>query len=195
MNLIAKGLIFAGVLFSILNWLCLLSTLYKRRFVSPIFPAPSLLTTLGLALIDATRPYCWLGLFTDYTLFALVVAAPRLIAEFWHTSSFTRQALLAACDGPRHFMLSLHRSGYFVLRCTFDEGLPGRKTEGYISCFSVPGHWEEISDGRLRLSSYYGDRELTLIPEGASYMASEANYPAGTRYPYDSFDGIRFHRG
>lgn len=193
-NLIAKGLIYVGIFFSALNWLCLLGSLCKRRFISPAFPTPSLLTTLGLALMESTRSYCWLGLFTDYTLFAIMAAAPRLIAEVWHTSSFTRQALLAAVDAPRHIMLSLHRGGYFLLRGTFDARVPCGVQKGFISSFNVAGRWEEISDGRLRLGSYYGERTLTLVPEGTGYAASEANYPADTRLPYDSLDGLRFHR-
>ncbi len=193
-SLIAKGLICVGVLFSALNWLCLLGSLCKRRFMSPAFPAPSLLTTLGLALMASTRPYWWLGLFTDYTLFAMVAAAPRLIAEVWHTSSFTRQTLLAAVDGPRHFRLSLHRGGYFLLRGTFDAGVASSVPGGFISSFSVPGRWEELSTGRLRLGSYYGERALTLVHEGTGYAASEANYPTDTCFPYDSLDGLRFHR-
>jgi hypothetical protein len=193
-NLIAKGLICVGILFSLLNWLCLFGSLCKRRFVSPAFPAPSLLTTLGLALMESTRSYCWLGLFTDYTLFAMMAAATRLIAEVWHTSSFTRQALLAAVDGPRHFMLSLHRGGYFLLRGTFDAGVPCGVKGGCISSFNVAGRWEKISDGRLRLGSYYGERALTLVPEGTGYAASEANYPTDRRFLYDRLDGLRFHR-
>lgn len=159
-----------------------------------MFPAPSILTTVGLALMASTRPYCWLGLFTDYTLFAIVVAAPRLIAEVWSTSVFTRQALLAAHDGPRHFILSLHRGGHFLLRGTFDAGVPGRVQGGFISGFSVPGRWETNSNGHLHLWSYYGDRELTLVPEGTYYEAGESNYPADIRFRYDSLDGLRFHR-
>jgi len=107
MNTVATIFIGIGAFLSVGNWLCLLSSLFRPRFVSPVFPAPSLLTTIGLALLDSTRPYWWIGLFTDYTLFGLLAATPRLITEAWRLSSFTRQQLLVADDGPRHFTLSL----------------------------------------------------------------------------------------
>ena len=194
MNSVATILIGIGAFLSVGNWLCLLSSLRGRRFVSPVFPAPSLLTTLGLALLDATRPYWWLGLFTDYTLFGLLAATPRLIADAWRLSSFTRQQLLVADDGSRHFTLSLHRHGYFLLRATFDSGVPCNEHGAFISSFGAPGRWEETSDGQLRLWSYREDRELTLHPHNSDYIASEAHYPDDVSFPYDHLNGLQFHR-
>lgn len=82
MNFVAAVLIGVGAFFSVCNWLCLLSSLRRRRFVSPVFPAPSLLTTLGLALADSTRPYWWVGLLTDYTFFSLLAARSYTAPDF-----------------------------------------------------------------------------------------------------------------
>ena len=194
MNSVATILIGIGTFLSVGNWLCLLISLRGRRFVSPVFPAPSLLTTLGLALLDSTRAYWWFGLFTDYTLFGLIAATPRLIAEGWRLSSFTRQQLLAADDGPRHFTLSLHRHGYFLLRATFDPGVPCNEHGAFINSFGAPGRWEETSDGNMRLWSYRDERELTLHRRDAGYIASESHYPADVPFPYDYLDGLHFHR-
>ena len=194
MNSVATILIGVGASLSVGNWLCLLSSLRGRRFVPPVFPAPSLLTTLGLALLDLTRPYWWLGLLTDYTLFGLLAATPHLIADAWRLSSFTRQQLLAADDGPRHFTLTLHRHGYFLLRATFEAGVPCNEHGAFINGFGAPGRWEETSDGHLRLSSYRGERELTLHRRESDYIATEAHYPADVPFPYDRLDGLQFHR-
>ena len=194
MNTAATALIGIGAGLSVLNWLCLLSSLLRRRFVSPVFPAPSLLTAIGLALLDSTRPYWWVGLFTDYTLFGLLAATPRLIADAWRLSSFTRQQLLIAHDGPRHFTLSLHRHGYFLLRATFDPGVPCNEHGGFINSFGAPGRWEQTSDGQLRLWSYREDRELTLQSDSSDYIAHESHYSDNAPFPYDRLDGLQFHR-
>jgi hypothetical protein len=194
MIFVAAILIGVGAFFSVCNWLCLLSSLRRRRFVSPVFPASSLLTTLGLALADSTRPYWWVGLLTDYTFFALLAATPRLISEAWRLSSFTRQQLLVADDGPRHFTLSLHRQGHFLLRATFDTGVPCNEHGAFISSFGAPGRWEEALDGHLRLWSYREGRELLLQPLKSDYVASETHYPDDAPFPYDRLDGLQFHR-
>lgn len=194
MSTAAAVLIGVGVALSALNWLCLLTSVLRQRFVSPVFPAPSLLTTIGLALLDDTRPYWWVGLFTDHTLFGLLAATPRLVAEAWRLSSFTRQQLLVADDGPRHFTLSLHRHGYFLLRGTFDPGVPCNEHGAFAGSFGAPGRWEQRSDGQLRLWAYREDREVTLYPDDSDYVACEFNYPEDVAFPYDYLGGLRFRR-
>jgi hypothetical protein len=194
MNTVATMLIGIGAFLSVANWLCLLSSLYRRRFVSAVCPAPSILTTIGLALLDSTRPYWWVGLFTDYTLFGVLAATPRLIVGAWRLSSFTRQQLLVADDGPRHFVLSLHRHGHFLLRATFDPGVRCDEHGAFISTFGAPGRWEATSDGQLRLWSYRDARELTLQPVSSGYVASESHYPNDVLFPYDRLTGLQFHR-
>lgn len=170
MNFVAAVLIGVGAFFSVCNWLCLLSSLRRRRFVSPVFPAPSLLTTLGLALADSTRPYWWVGLLTDYTFFALLAAAPRLISEAWRLSSFTRQQLLVADDGPRHFTFSLHRRGHFLLRATFDAGVPCGQDRSIRSpsctrcvCLRLPVRTRNIR-GRAPPSAALMYADTALVP-------------------------------
>lgn len=192
-NIVATIVIGIGAFLSVLNWFCMVGSIRGKRFVSPVFPAPSLLTTAGLALLDSTRPYWWVGLFTDYTLFALLAAAPRLVSEAWNLSSFTRQRPLVADDGPRHFTISLHRRGHFLLQATFVPSAPASEHGVLIKSFGAPGRWEETSDGRLRLWSYRENRELTLQPHSSYYIASEAHYPNDAPFPYDRLDGLQFH--
>jgi hypothetical protein len=187
-------LISIGVLLSALNWSCLLSSWRGRRHVSPVFPAPSLLTAIGLALLARTRPYWWLGLLTDWTVFSLLAALPRLVAEIWHTSSFTRQQLLEAQDGPSRFTLSLHRGGRFLLRAAFEPPVPSNEHGALIASFGEVGRWEETADGALRLWAYRENRELTLRPDASSYLTRESNYPREAPFPFDSLDGLQFRR-
>jgi hypothetical protein len=192
MNATATALIAIGIGLSLLNWLCLLSSLLRGRFFYAVFPAPSLLTAIGLAILDSTRPYWWVGLFTDHTLFGLLASTPRLVADAWRLSSFTRQQLLTASDGPRHFTLSLHRNGYFLLRGTFDPGVPSNEHGAFINSFGAPGRWEQTSDGQLRLWSYRGDRELMLQSNSSFYIAHESHYPDDAPFPYGRLEGLQF---
>lgn len=157
-----------------------------------MFPAPSVFTALGLALLDKSRPYWWVGLLTDYTFFALLIAIPSMVADAWRTSSFTRIQLLHADDAPRQFELSLHRGGHFLLRATFEPPMPCNSHGACISSFGAVGHWQEMLDGRLRLWGYREERVLTLEWTETDYLAHEEHYPDGVECPYDALDGVRF---
>lgn len=192
MNTVAFILIGLGVVLSLLNWSYLIGSWVSGRYMSPIFPAPSILTTLGLALYDQTRPYWWVGLLTDYTLIALVIAIPRLAAEVWRTSHFTRLQLLVAEDPPRRFQLSLHRGGHFLMQATFEPPLIRDTHDSHVVAFGTVGHWQEVADGQLRLWGYRETRVLTLMLTEAGYVAREEHYPIGATYPYDALDGLVF---
>ncbi len=175
-----------------MNWACLLASWFSKRHVSPVFPAPSLLTALGLALLEPTRPYWWAGLLTDYTFFGLVITAPALLAEVWHTSRFTRMQLVRAEDPPRRFELSLHRGGHFWLRATFEPPTPCNPRGGRINSYGAVGHRRAEPDGRLRLWGYGEQRELTLERTEDGYLSREEHYPEAAEFPYDSLAGVRF---
>jgi hypothetical protein len=194
MNTIAFILIGVGVLFSLLNWLFLFGSWFSKRYMSPALPAPSILTALGLALHDQTRPYWWLGLLTDYTLVALVIAIPRLAVEVWRTSRFTRLKLLIAEDPPRRFQLSLHRGGHFLLQAKFEPPLLHNAHGARIVAFGAAGRWQDVTDGQFRLWGYREDRVLTLVRTAADYVAREDHYPADVEYQYDALDGLVFRR-
>ena len=177
---------------SLLNWACLIGSWRSKRHISPVFPAPSVLTALGLVLLEETRPYWWVGLLTDYTLFGLLIKAPSLMAGAWRTSSFTRIALLRAEDAPRRFELSLHRGGHFLLRATFEPSVPCDSRGARITSFGAVGEWQGALDGRLRLWGYREERILTLQRADADFISHEEHYPESRESSYDSLDGLRF---
>lgn len=185
-------LIAIGVALSLLNWACLLGSWRSKRHISPAFPAPSVLTAMGLALLVETRSYWWVGLLTDYTFFGLLIAGPSLIAGAWRTSSFTRIQALHAQDAPRRFELSLHHGGHFLLRATFDPPIPCGSHGACTTSFGAVGRWQEVLDGRLRLWGYREERILTLERRDTDFISHEEHYPESTEYPYDSLDGLRF---
>jgi len=76
-RLAAYFLLGLGVGLSALNWTTLLGMWIKKTYISPVFPVPSVLTAIGLALFDETRAYWWLGLLTDYTFLTSIFAAVR----------------------------------------------------------------------------------------------------------------------
>lgn len=192
MNTAAYILLGVGVGFSLLNWACLFGSWFSKRHISPLFPAPSVFTALGLALLDRTRAFWWVGLLTDYTFFGLLIAAPSMVAGAWRTSSFTRVQLLRAEDAPRRLELSLHRGGHFLLRATFEPPMPCNPHGACISSFGAVGRWQDMLDGRLRLWGYREERVLTLERTNTDFIAHEEHYPAGTEFPYDALDGVTF---
>jgi hypothetical protein len=191
-NITAYILLGLGVGFSLLNWLCLFGSWFSKRHISPVFPAPSVFTALGLALLEQTRAYWWVGLLTDYTFFALLIVAPRMVAEAWRTSIFTRVQLLVAEGAPRRLELSLHRGGHFLLRATFEPPMSCDPHGACIMSFGAVGHWQEMLDGHLRLWGYREERVLTLERADSVYIAHEDHYPVDTEFPYDALDGVVF---
>jgi hypothetical protein len=192
MRIAALLLIWVGLSLSILNWACLFGAWRRRQRVSPVFPAPSVFTCLGLAWLEETRPYWWAGGLTDYTIFGMLMAAPAMIAAAWRTSSFTRIHLLQAEDAARRIELSLHRGGHFQLRATFAPGVPCDGQGACITWFGAKGRWQHALDGRLRLWGYRQERILTLRRTETDFMAEEEHYPEFREYPFDSLDGLRF---
>lgn len=181
-----------GIGFSLLNWGCLFGSWFNKRYISPVFPAPSVFTALGLALFEQTRAYWWVGLLTDYTFFGLVIATPSMIASAWRTSSFTRVQMLRAGDKPRRFELSLHRGGHFLLRATFEPPTPCNHHGAQVTSFGAVGRWQDMLDGGLRLWGYREERVLILERKDTDYVGHEDHYPEDREFPYDSLDGVKF---
>lgn len=192
MRIAALVLLGIGVALSLLNWASLVASWRKQRRGSPVFPPPSVLTALGLALLPETRAYWWVGLLTDYSFLALLIAAPSLSAQAWRRSSFTRIQLLHAQDAARRFELSLHRGGHFVLRATFEPPMPCDARGSRVASFGAVGQWQEAVAGRLRLWGYGEERVLTLERCDAGFISHEEHYPQGREYPYDSLTGLKF---
>ena len=191
MSLVALLFICTGAAVSLLNWAGLFAAWRRQRRASPVFPGPSVFTALGLALLEATRPYWWMGLLSDYTIFRLLLVAPAAIAAAWRTSSFPRIALLQAEDAARRFELSLHRGGHFLLRARFEPAVPCDRQGACITWFGAVGRWQDALDGRLRLWGYRQGRILTLQRTDTDFMSQEEHYP-GREFPFDSLDGLRF---
>lgn len=183
---IAVFLIAFGVAFSLLNWCCLLASYIGRKHVSMAFPFPSLITMLGLALLESTRSYWWIALLTDYTLLSL----PSLIATL-RESQVNRVQFFRADDPPRHFALSLHEGMRFRLRIEFDPRVPVDRYGAKVSSIDAGGIWWEQPDGQLWLFDYWGDRDLRLKRDGDDYLTTETNYRAGEGR-YDSLNALRF---
>lgn len=194
MMIVASVLLTIGVGLSLLNWACLFETWRTQRYISPVFPVPSVLTALGLRLLEPTRAYWWAGLFTDYTLFSLIYATPCILADEWRTSRFTRIHHMRAEDGPRQFELSLHRGGRFLLRVRFDPPTSCNAYSARIASSGLLGRWESTPNGQFRLTGYRDERALTLNPVANGYVGAEEGYPADAEYPYDSLGDLKFRR-
>ena len=181
-----------GLGLTCMNWACLFGSWVRKRYISPVFPAPSVLTALGLALLDRTRSFWWIGLLTDYTLFVLLVVAPRLAADAWRTSRFTRVQRFRAEDGPGRFELSLHRGARFLLRVTFDPSMPCGGQGAHVSGFGLVGGWQEMQDGRLHFRADRQERVFVLEKRDAGFVGCEERGPEGAGFLPGVLDGVEF---
>lgn len=192
MRVIAFTLIGLGAVLTAANWGALIASGRENRHISPFFPAASLLTLAGLALLPATRPYAWLALLTDYTLFAMAIALPKTVLGAWRTSRFTLVRLFEASDPPRQFRLSLHRGGYFLVSARFAPPVRANRRGALIQSFGAAGRWAQ-EPGGFRLTDYQDSRILQLRRRDRStYVSDEANYPKDKEFPYDSMQSLEF---
>jgi len=192
MRIVAFILIGIGGAFSLLNWISLIGTIQTKRPTSIGFPAPSLLTALGLSLLAETHHYWWIALFTDYSLFVIPIALPRLIAGAWQTSALTRVKRLQAAGKQRRVELSFHRGGHFTLRITYKPALTCNSYGALVASIGAVGKWQGLPDGTMRLWGYWGERTLILQPADTGCISQEEHFPEGQEHSHHSLGGLEF---
>lgn len=157
------GLLVLGGLVSLLNWLTLCFTWRTGQFRSAVPLVGALFLGAGMLLVPAVRPFAWLALLLDYGTLAFLYALPRLIKEFWNTSSFR---ILQTYTGQSHSKtveIRLYRAGVCTLRQTFlrKKGETGLLQSGNI------GTWLREGD-RLVLMLQGGKAIFKTAPEAVS---------------------------
>jgi len=131
-------------------------------FVGPVF------LTAWILLSSRSRwlvPAAWL---TDIgTIYALILA-PRLLSEWWSTSSFTRIMTLEGKHEKQEAVLSLHSKGHYLLR---KEWKRGRDEQGIVS-LGEPGTYSGERD-RYELVSFHGIKRILRRSSRGSFKVEE----------------------
>jgi len=164
MNLFPMILVSIGVMFVILNWTCLLTSLFTRKFSSMVPPLGGLFVTIGLLFDAGGRRYAWLGLPADCGFWALLAAAPLLIRDARRRSRRNLVMKLIGSFDSVSLTLSLYRNDYFCIELA--HALPPN-TVGWNARSSF-GSWSQES-GRMVLRSH------TDAPEHPSRMVMTFN--------------------
>lgn len=120
-------LLVVGLIFPALSLFTEMASLWDRwrhqKHSSPVFIpfiGPILLTSW--VLIDHNPlwwiPFVWIA---DIGTMAFLVISPRLIADWWHISSFTRILTLRGDHDIQSAIITLHSSGHYLLKKSWNR--------------------------------------------------------------------------
>ena len=176
MTKLLTALLIAGLIFPALSLLTavgsLLSHLRRQKHSSPLFlpligPIP-----LTIWVLLAHKALWMIALFwvTDLGTVAFLAASPRLIAEWWRTSSFTRILMLNGTHDEQKAVLTLHSTGHYLLK-KFWSRPPGQI--GIVG-LSEPGTFTH-NGSEFVLISHVGLRRILKTAESGAYHVDEDN--------------------
>jgi len=179
----------AGLIFPVLSLLTGIASLLSRRSdqkhssaVFVPFIGPGLLTCWVLVghrplwLI----PILWIA---DIGTLAFLAVAPRLIADWWRLSSFTRILTLSGKQGIESAIITLHSSGHYLLKKSWNRP-PGEM--GIVS-LGEPGTFVHTDD-HYELTAHHGMRRILRGIDETTYRVEE-NPPAKEELRDYSLDG------
>ncbi len=167
--LFIAGLIFPA--FSVFT--CIICLLYQRRY--KINSSPVLIPFIGPLLLT-----CWIMLahkplylipvvwIADIGTLLFLAVCPRLIAEWWRISFFTRILTLSGNQDIQTAIITLHSSGHYLLKKSWERssGQPG------ILMLGEPGTYIQMDDSYELISCHGLHRILRRIDEG-TYCVEE----------------------
>lgn len=168
------ALLVAGLIFPALSLFTGMASLWDRwrrkKHSSPVFMpfiGPIVLTCWVLVV---QKPLWWIPLvwMADIGTMVFLLISPRLIADWWHTSSFTRVLTLRGEHDIQHAVITLHSSGHYLLKKSW------RRPPGQIGIIALgePGTFTQ-TENQYELTSYLGlHRILQKTPEG-TYRVEE----------------------
>jgi len=163
------GLLIVGI-----GWmtsaLCVLERWRRNRRPSPVL-IPFIGSWFLIQWVSWThRPIWWVSLIvaSDLGTMALLIASPRLIAEWWRTSRFTRLRELTGRRGNERVTLSLHRRGWYCLRKAWDR----QAGECGVIRLGEVGAYAETRTG-VSLMSTNGVRRRLDLRNGVYVVAEE----------------------
>ena len=121
-------------------------------------------------------PVVWI---LDIGTLAFLAITPRLIAEWWRVSSFTRVLSLHGTQDIQSALISLHSTGHYVLMKSWKRtpAAPG------IVSLGEPGTYTCIDTG-YALTSFHGLQRTLRRTEDGTYTVEEDQPPREELAPY-----------
>lgn len=163
-----------GLIFPIISWLTLIGSLWswwrRGKHTSSVFipfVGPLLLTGW---IVLAHKPLYFGAIIwtTDIGTLAFLAVSPRLIRDWWQTSSFTKILELHGNQKDQRAILTLHSNGHYVLKKTWHRP---HKQPG-ITALGEPGTFTK-SDDQYRLVSHVGLTRILEKTDLTEYVVRE----------------------
>ena len=143
---------------------------------------------LGLLLLPATRPWCWVAVLLDAGTLQLLRALPAIIRENRRTGPAQLLADYTAADGDRIVSLRLYRTGAFVL--CLERTLPPGTTG--LNRRSDTGTWRrDVAELHLRTEAESGFLLATPSPTGET-LRFGAPLPSWESAPETALGALEF---
>lgn len=152
---------------------------FKKR-ASPVFiPLIGPLCLSGLVIYFGKPlwiiPIVWIA---DVGTLVFLWVSPRLIADWWNVSGFTRILMLRGAQGGQSAVLTLHSTGHYLLKKSWQLP-PG---ECGICHLGEPGTYRRTENGfelvahhGLRRSLWTGANGTYLVDGGEADAAADGN--------------------
>lgn len=172
--LLAIGLIFPII--SLLSGIASLADrFFKNKHSSPVFVpfiGPILLTAW---LVQTGRPTWLIPIVwcADIGTDAFLIMGPRLIRQWWETSSFTRLLTLHGRRGIENVVITLHSTGHYLLRKNWNRA---RGQKGIMS-WAETGEYTQTTDEYCFVAHYHGSRHTLRKTSPEQYIVVEELLP------------------
>jgi hypothetical protein len=171
-------LLIAGLIFPMISLLTVIASLVyqwrQKRRSSPVFiplVGPVLLTSW---VVSAHKPLWIIAIVwgADIGTLAFLAASPKLLRDWWRTSSFTRFLALNGNKDNQSAFITLHSSGHYLLKKSWARP-PGQTG---IAGLGEPGTFSQLGD-RYELTSHVGLRRLIQKTDEGAYRVEEEELP------------------
>lgn len=189
MTTLLKPLLIAGLIFPVISLLTSVASWVHqwrhKKYSSPIFIpfiGPVLLTSW---VILAHKPLWFIVIFwvADIGTLAFLAVSPRLIKDWWHTSSLTRILALSGNQDAQSAIITLHSTGHYVLKKSWSRP----SGQAGIVGLGEPGTFTRL-DNRYALTSHVGLRRILRKMDETAYRVEEEELPREELRNY-SLDG------
>ena len=178
-------LFIAGMIFPALSMLTGIGSLLfqwrHKKYSSPVFVpfiGPLLLTCWVLLAHKSLWliPIVWVA---DIGTLAFLPMSPRLIADWWRVSSFTRILTLRGNQDIQSAIITLHSSGHYLLKKSWNRALGDTGIVG----LGEPGTFSQ-TDNQYELTSHHGLRRIFRKIDEGTYRVEEDGLENEKLYDY-----------
>jgi hypothetical protein len=174
MSSLLTALLIAGLIFPVLSLITLIGSLLTqwmhKKYSSPAF-VPFVGPVLLTAWVIFAHESPWLiAVFwiADLGTLAFLAASPRLISEWWQTSSFTKTLTLTGNRDEQDAILTIHSTGHYLLKKSWRRP-PG---QAGIVGLGEPGRFTQNGND-FELTSHVGLRRLLKRTATNAYAVQE----------------------